>query len=60
MARARGETLEEYLGGMRKRIPLGRVGLPADTAGAVVFLCSDAAGYITAEAMNVSGGEEYH
>jgi meso-butanediol dehydrogenase/(S,S)-butanediol dehydrogenase/diacetyl reductase len=45
---------------MRARFPLGRVGVPDDTAAAVVFLCSDAAGYITAEAMNVSGGEEYH
>ncbi len=60
MSQARGETLEQYLDGMRKRIPLGRTGLPQDTAGAVAFLCSDDAAYITAEAMNVSGGEEYH
>ena len=60
MARARGESVADYLRGMRARIPLGRVGVPDDTAAAVVFLCSDAAGYITAEAMNVSGGEEYH
>jgi meso-butanediol dehydrogenase/(S,S)-butanediol dehydrogenase/diacetyl reductase len=60
MARARGESVADYLSGMRARIPLGRVGVPDDTAAAVVFLCSDAAGYITAEAMNVSGGEEYH
>lgn len=60
MAQARGETLEQYLDGMRKRIPLGRTGLPQDTAAAVAFLCSDDAAYVTAEAMNVSGGEEYH
>jgi meso-butanediol dehydrogenase/(S,S)-butanediol dehydrogenase/diacetyl reductase len=60
MSQARGETLDEYLDGMRKRIPLGRTGLPQDTAAAVAFLCSDDAAYITAEAMNVSGGEEYH
>ncbi len=60
MAQARGETLDEYLDGMRKRIPLGRTGLPQDTAAAVAFLCSDDAAYVTAEAMNVSGGEEYH
>lgn len=60
MAQARGETLDAYLAGMRSRIPLGRTGLPQDTAAAVAFLCSDEAGYITAEAMNVSGGEEYH
>jgi meso-butanediol dehydrogenase/(S,S)-butanediol dehydrogenase/diacetyl reductase len=60
MARARGETLEEYLDGMRRRIPLGRTGQPEDTAAAVAFLCSPDAAYVTAEAMNVSGGEEYH
>jgi meso-butanediol dehydrogenase/(S,S)-butanediol dehydrogenase/diacetyl reductase len=60
MSRARGETLDEYLSGMRARIPLGRTGTPGDTAAAVAFLCSDAASYVTAEAMNVSGGEEYH
>ena len=60
MAQARGETLDQYLSGMRQRIPLGRTGQPDDTAAAVAFLCSDDAAYITAEAMNVSGGEEYH
>lgn len=60
MAAARGETVEQYLAGMRGRIPLGRVGTPEDTAAAVAFLCSDDAAYVTAEAMNVSGGEEYH
>ena len=60
MSKARGETLDEYMAGMKARIPLGRPGLPQDTAGAVAFLCSDDAAYITAEAINVSGGEEYH
>jgi meso-butanediol dehydrogenase/(S,S)-butanediol dehydrogenase/diacetyl reductase len=60
MSTARGETLEQYLDGMKKRIPLGRTGLPGDTAAACAFLCSDDAAYITGEAMNVSGGEEYH
>ena len=45
---------------MAKRIPLGRPGLPEDTANAVSWLCSDEAAYITAESMNVSGGEEPH
>jgi NAD(P)-dependent dehydrogenase (short-subunit alcohol dehydrogenase family) len=60
MSKARGETLDEYMAGMRARIPLGRPGLPEDTANAVAFLCSQQAAYITGEAMNVSGGEEYH
>jgi len=59
-ARLSGQTLEEFLASMRKRIPLGRPGLPEDTAAAVAFLASDDAGYITGEAMNVSGGEEMH
>lgn len=60
MSTARGQTLDEYLAAMRGRIPLGRVGLVEDTANACAFLCSGQANYITGEAMNVSGGEEYH
>jgi NAD(P)-dependent dehydrogenase (short-subunit alcohol dehydrogenase family) len=55
-----GRTVEAYLADMRARIPLGRVGLAGDTAAAVSFLASDDAAYITAESMNVSGGEEPH
>jgi len=50
----------DYLARMAARIPLGRAGLVADTAAAVAFLCSAEAAYVTAESMNVSGGEEYH
>jgi len=38
------------------RIPLGRWGLPADLAGPVVFLASDAASYVTGHALAVDGG----
>lgn len=54
------ESVEAYLEAMAARIPMGRPGLPEDTANAVAFLCSDDANYITAESMNVSGGEEPH
>lgn len=54
------DSVEEYLKAMAARIPMGRPGLPEDTANAVAFLCSDEAQYITAESMNVSGGEEPH
>ena len=54
------ESVDAYLEAMVARIPMGRPGLPEDTANAVAFLCSDEAGYITAESMNVSGGEEPH
>lgn len=60
MAQARGESLDDYMAAMRARIPLGRTGVPEDTAAAVSFLCSSNADYMTAEALNVSGGEEYH
>jgi meso-butanediol dehydrogenase/(S,S)-butanediol dehydrogenase/diacetyl reductase len=45
---------------MKNRIPLRRVGTTADTAQTCVFLCSEAASYITGEALNVSGGMEMH
>jgi len=37
-------------------VPLGRMGMPADIAGAAVFLASDEARYITAQTLNVDGG----
>lgn len=38
------------------RIPVGRVGTGDDIAAAVVFLCSDDAGYITGQTLGVNGG----
>jgi 3-oxoacyl-[acyl-carrier protein] reductase len=38
------------------QIVLGRLGTPADVAGAVVYLASDAAAYVTGTCLNVSGG----
>jgi meso-butanediol dehydrogenase/(S,S)-butanediol dehydrogenase/diacetyl reductase len=59
-SKALGMSLDQYMAAMRSRIPLGRPGLVADTANACAFLCSNQAAYVTGEAMNVSGGEEYH
>jgi meso-butanediol dehydrogenase/(S,S)-butanediol dehydrogenase/diacetyl reductase len=59
-AAVQGISVEQYLKNMAARIPLGRPGLPEDTANAVAFLCSTEASYITGESMNVSGGEEPH
>lgn len=53
-------SLEAYLANMATKNPMGRPGLPGDTAGACAFLASDDAFYITGEALNVSGGEEMH
>ena len=38
-------------------IPQGRLGLPADVVGLVFFLCSDAAAYLTGQAINIDGGK---
>jgi acetoacetyl-CoA reductase/3-oxoacyl-[acyl-carrier protein] reductase len=38
------------------QIPVGRIGTAEDIAAAVVFLCSDEAGYITGHTLNVNGG----
>ena len=38
------------------RIPLGRLGTPADVAAAVCFLASDEAAYITGQVLAVNGG----
>ena len=53
-------SVDSYLKAMVQRIPMRRAGLTSDTANAVAFLCSASAEYITAESLNVSGGEEPH
>jgi NAD(P)-dependent dehydrogenase (short-subunit alcohol dehydrogenase family) len=38
------------------RVPLGRLGRPADVAAAVLFFCSPDAGYVTGQTLLVNGG----
>ena len=45
-----------YLESQEGRIPVGRKGDPAELAAAVVFLASDAAGYVTGQTLPVDGG----
>jgi 3-oxoacyl-[acyl-carrier protein] reductase len=47
---------EEATSAMLGNTPLGRLGDPEDVAGAVRFLCSDAASFITGEVLLVDGG----
>ncbi len=49
-------TIDEMSAPMIARTPLGRVGQPADIAGAVLFLSSPAASFITGQALAVDGG----
>ena len=37
-------------------VPLGRIGLPEDMVGAVVYLCSDAASFVSGQTIYVDGG----
>jgi 3-oxoacyl-[acyl-carrier protein] reductase len=50
------ELKENYL----KLIPMGRWGVPEDVAGAVVFLASQAASFITGQNLHINGGTTVH
>jgi 3-oxoacyl-[acyl-carrier protein] reductase len=47
---------EEATSAMLTNTPLGRLGDPEDVAGAVRFLCSDAAAFVTGDVLLVDGG----
>jgi len=54
--RLTNELPEELRNAMLANTPLGRLGEPEDIAGAVRFLCSDAASFVTGEVLLVDGG----
>jgi NAD(P)-dependent dehydrogenase (short-subunit alcohol dehydrogenase family) len=56
MADNQGRALEEVLGEIEATIPTGRVGKPEEIAATVAFLCSEGAGYVNGELINVDGG----
>jgi NAD(P)-dependent dehydrogenase (short-subunit alcohol dehydrogenase family) len=47
---------EDALLGMGKMTPIGRLGTPDEIGEAIVWLCSDAASYVTGHAFAVDGG----
>lgn len=53
---ARGTFTDEQLERMPKFYPLRRLGTPEDAAGAVAFLASDDASWITGQTLGVNGG----
>lgn len=50
------EQIDGFRTGISSRVPLGRIGRPEEIAGAVAFLASDDASYITGVELNVDGG----
>jgi NAD(P)-dependent dehydrogenase (short-subunit alcohol dehydrogenase family) len=48
--------LPDYAGQFAKITPMGRIGMPEDVAGVVVFLASDASRFITGQTIGVDGG----
>jgi NAD(P)-dependent dehydrogenase (short-subunit alcohol dehydrogenase family) len=56
VARIRGTTFEALAQGRLTAVPLGRTSSPDECAGVIAFLLSDAAGYMTGQAINFSGG----
>jgi NAD(P)-dependent dehydrogenase (short-subunit alcohol dehydrogenase family) len=56
VAAGQGDALKA----MEKSIPMGRVGRPEEIATAVLWLCSEAASYVTGQSISVDGGFIMH
>ncbi len=50
------EHPEKLREAMRRAVPMGRIGVPEDLAGAIAFFASDDAAYVTGQVISVSGG----
>jgi NAD(P)-dependent dehydrogenase (short-subunit alcohol dehydrogenase family) len=51
-----GMTLEQFESMASSSVPMGRMAQPEEIAATVVFLCSDAASYITGQPLAIDGG----
>jgi NAD(P)-dependent dehydrogenase (short-subunit alcohol dehydrogenase family) len=56
LAAERGVRLEDEVEGVRRTVPLGRHGTAEDVAGAVAWLASPDASYVTGQTIDVNGG----
>ena len=56
VAAKRGMTVEELSTARNKTVPLGRSSSADECAGVICFLLSDASGYMTGQAINLTGG----
>jgi 3-oxoacyl-[acyl-carrier protein] reductase len=50
-------TTPEQLETFRKSIPLGRLGTPEECAGAILYLVSPLASFVTGESIDINGGQ---
>jgi NAD(P)-dependent dehydrogenase (short-subunit alcohol dehydrogenase family) len=57
---SKGKLSEERKAEIAQEIPLGRIGVPDDIAGACLFLASDLSGYCTGITLDVNGGMLIH
>jgi 2-hydroxycyclohexanecarboxyl-CoA dehydrogenase len=51
-----GERGDKLKAALTRAIPFGRLGKPEDLPGAICFLASDDAAFITGQVLSVSGG----
>ena len=51
-----GQPERRHQAGIVGRIPLGRIGETKDLVGPAIFLCSDAASFVTGQILGIDGG----